>query len=107
MAKQSCSSTTSTSAGVFPAWRYAPWAARSVASARDFREKQIAAFKDKTKLPSWDEVQISDDEFRASVSANQLRIQKERGDNEDMKFGKGKDKAVIHYNAFFTVRDTA
>ena len=45
----------------------------------DFRQKQIAAFKDKTKLPSWDEVQISDDEFRASVSANQLRIQKERG----------------------------
>ncbi|HMV67232.1 MAG TPA: type III restriction endonuclease subunit R, partial [Myxococcota bacterium] len=28
----------------------------------------------------------------------QLRVEK-------MKFGKGKDKTVIHYNAFFTVRD--
>ena len=47
----------------------------------DFRQKQIAAFKDKTKLPSFDEVTISDDEFRASVQGNQLRIQKERGTN--------------------------
>ena len=31
-------------------------------------------------------------------TAEQLRVEK-------MKFGKGKDKTVIHYNAFFTVRD--
>jgi predicted helicase len=31
-------------------------------------------------------------------TAAQLRVEK-------MKFGKGKDKSVIHYNAFFTVRD--
>ena len=45
----------------------------------DFRQKQIAAFKDKGKLPSFADVKISDDEFRASVQDNQLRIQKERG----------------------------
>lgn len=34
----------------------------------------------------------------AAPTAAQLRVEK-------MKFGKGKDKSVIHYNAFFTVRD--
>ena len=47
----------------------------------DFRHRQTAAFKDKAKLPSFAEVKISDDEFRDSVSGNQLRIQKERGTN--------------------------
>ena len=47
----------------------------------DFRQRQTAAFKDKAKLPSFAEVKISDDEFRDSVSGNQLRIQKERGTN--------------------------
>jgi 4-oxalmesaconate hydratase len=47
----------------------------------DFRQKQIAAFKDKTGLPSFGSVKISDDEFRESVMGNQLRIQKERGTN--------------------------
>ena len=43
-------------------------------------------------------------EYRARVEGvakptpAQLRV-------ESMKFGKGKDKTVIHYNAFFTVRD--
>lgn len=43
-------------------------------------------------------------EYRARVegpdkpTAAQLRV-------ESMKFGKGKDKTVIHYNAFFTVRE--
>jgi len=45
----------------------------------DFRQKQIAAFKDKQPLPSFGSVKISDDEFRASVEGNQLRIQRERG----------------------------
>ena len=45
----------------------------------DFRQKQIAAFKDKQGLPSFGSVKISDDEFRESVEGNQLRIQKERG----------------------------
>ncbi|HYM17913.1 MAG TPA: amidohydrolase family protein, partial [Micropepsaceae bacterium] len=45
----------------------------------DFRQKQIAAFKDKQGLPSFGTVKISDDEFRESVEGNQLRIQKERG----------------------------
>ena len=47
----------------------------------EFRQKQVAAFKDKTKLPDWDAVKIGDDDFRESVSGNQLRIQKERGTN--------------------------
>ncbi len=34
----------------------------------------------------------------AKPSPEQLRVEK-------MKFGKGKDKTVIHYNAFFTLRD--
>ena len=45
----------------------------------DFRQKQIAALKDKLPPPSPDEMRITDDEFRASVEGNQLRIQKERG----------------------------
>jgi 4-oxalmesaconate hydratase len=45
----------------------------------DFRQKQIAAFKDKAPLPSFSSVKMSDDEFRASVEGNQLRIQRERG----------------------------
>jgi 4-oxalmesaconate hydratase len=45
----------------------------------DFRQRQIAAFKDKSGLPSFASVKISDDEFRESIVGNQLRIQKERG----------------------------
>jgi 4-oxalmesaconate hydratase len=45
----------------------------------DFRQQQIAALKDKTTLPSPDSVRISDEEFRASIEGNQLRIQRERG----------------------------
>jgi 4-oxalmesaconate hydratase len=47
----------------------------------DFRQQQIAALKDKTPLPSPDSVKISDDDFKASVEGNQLRIQRERGTN--------------------------
>jgi len=45
----------------------------------EFRQKQIAAIKDKQPLPSFGSVKISDDEFRESVEGNQLRIQRERG----------------------------
>src|SRR5437016_5747234 len=45
----------------------------------DFRQKQVAAVKDGSLLPSPSSVQISDDDFRASVEGNQLRIQRERG----------------------------
>ncbi len=47
----------------------------------DFRQKQIAALKDPSQKPSAATVKISDDEFRASVEGNQLRIQRERGTN--------------------------
>jgi 4-oxalmesaconate hydratase len=45
----------------------------------DFRQKQIIGIKDPSQKPSPASVKISDDEFRASVEGNQLRIQKERG----------------------------
>src|SRR5258707_9032229 len=45
----------------------------------DFRQKQVAAVKDGSPLPSPSSVKISDDEFRVSVEGNQLRIQRERG----------------------------
>src|SRR6267142_2147129 len=45
----------------------------------DFRQKQTAATKDGSPLPSPSSVKISDEEFRASVEGNQLRIQRERG----------------------------
>ncbi len=45
----------------------------------DFRQKQQAALKDNAPAPSPDSVKISDDEFRASIEGNQLRIQRERG----------------------------
>ena len=47
----------------------------------EFRQKQTAAFKDKSSPPSFADVKISDDAFRESVIGNQLRIQKERGTN--------------------------
>jgi 4-oxalmesaconate hydratase len=47
----------------------------------DFRQQQIAALKDKIALPSPDSVKISDDDFKASVEGNQLRIQRDRGTN--------------------------
>jgi 4-oxalmesaconate hydratase len=47
----------------------------------DFRQKQVAAIKDKSPLPSFASVKMSDDEFRESIVGNQLRIQKERGTN--------------------------
>ncbi len=45
----------------------------------EFRQRQTAAVKDKIAPPSSSSVQITDDEFRASVEGNQLRIQRERG----------------------------
>ena len=45
----------------------------------EFRQKQSAAVKDKIAPPSPSSVKISDDDFRASVEGNQLRIQRERG----------------------------
>jgi 4-oxalmesaconate hydratase len=45
----------------------------------DFRQKQIAGLKDPAAAPSPSSMKISDDEFRASVEGNQLRIQRERG----------------------------
>ena len=45
----------------------------------EFRQKQTAAAKDRIAPPSPESVKITDDEFRASVEGNQLRIQKERG----------------------------
>jgi 4-oxalmesaconate hydratase len=45
----------------------------------DFRQKQIAAIASGAPLPSPSAVTIGDDEFRASVEGNQLRIQRERG----------------------------
>src|SRR5258705_12794876 len=45
----------------------------------DFRQEQTAAAKDGSPLPSPSSVKISDEEFRASVEGNQLRIQRELG----------------------------
>ncbi len=45
----------------------------------DFRQKQIAALNDPAGAPSPASMKISDDDFRASVEGNQLRIQRERG----------------------------
>jgi 4-oxalmesaconate hydratase len=47
----------------------------------EFRQAQIAAFKDNRPLPSPSSIAISDDAFRESVINNQIRIQKERGTN--------------------------
>ena len=43
------------------------------------RQKQIAGLKNPAAAPSPQSVKISDDDFRASVEGNQLRIQRERG----------------------------
>ena len=45
----------------------------------DFRQKQVAALKDPASAPSPSSMKISDEDFRASVEGNQLRIQRERG----------------------------
>jgi 4-oxalmesaconate hydratase len=45
----------------------------------DWRKRQIAAIGDPKQRPSVDELDISDDELRASVENAQLRLQRERG----------------------------
>src|SRR5215469_11908204 len=45
----------------------------------DWRKRQTAAFADKSKPPSPDELKISDDEIRKSVEGAQLKFQRERG----------------------------
>ena len=45
----------------------------------DWRKRQIAAINDPKQRPSVDELEISDDQLRASVDNAQLRLQRERG----------------------------
>ncbi len=45
----------------------------------DFRQRQIAAFKDHAERPSPAALDISDDEIRASLEGAQLKLQRERG----------------------------
>lgn len=44
-----------------------------------FRERQIAALADPSKSPNVDEVQITDEQIRASVQDAQMKLQSERG----------------------------
>ncbi|ARP86743.1 amidohydrolase family protein [Bordetella genomosp. 9] len=44
-----------------------------------WRERQIAAFRDGMTPPSAADLRISDDEIREAIESNQLRIMKERG----------------------------
>src|SRR5579885_815935 len=44
-----------------------------------FREKQLAAAKDKTPLPAAETLAIPDDAIRTSVEQAQLKLQRERG----------------------------
>src|SRR5437870_12711524 len=44
----------------------------------DFRQRQIAAFKDKTPLPDPASLKLTDDQLRESVQP-QLKFQRERG----------------------------
>ncbi|MDE2229782.1 MAG: amidohydrolase [Alphaproteobacteria bacterium] len=44
-----------------------------------FREKQLAAAKDKSKLPAPDTLAIPDDAIRTSIEQAQLKLQRERG----------------------------
>ncbi len=45
----------------------------------EFRKAQVAAANDPKARPKPSTLQISDDEFRESIEANQLRLQRERG----------------------------
>ena len=45
----------------------------------EWRDAQIAALKDNTKMPELGTITISDDEIRASLESAQLKIQRERG----------------------------
>jgi 4-oxalmesaconate hydratase len=45
----------------------------------EFRKAQVAAANDPAARPKPSSLKISDDEFRESVEANQLRLQRERG----------------------------
>src|SRR6201992_1271136 len=44
-----------------------------------WRNRQIAAIKSPSEMPSASELHISDDELRESIEANQLRLMRERG----------------------------
>ncbi|MCD9028737.1 amidohydrolase [Luteimonas sp. BDR2-5] len=45
----------------------------------DWRDRQIAGIRDPAAMPKASELRISDDELRASIEANQLRLMRERG----------------------------
>ncbi|MDW8468923.1 MAG: amidohydrolase family protein [Burkholderiales bacterium] len=45
----------------------------------DWRSRQIAALKDPALAPKASDLRIGDDEIRASIEANQLRVMRERG----------------------------
>ena len=44
-----------------------------------YREEQVAAVKEKKALPSKASLKITDDEIRASIEGNQLKLQQQRG----------------------------
>jgi 4-oxalmesaconate hydratase len=44
-----------------------------------YRDDQIAALKDKTRVPSKGKINISDDQIRESLEGAQLKLQRERG----------------------------
>ena len=48
-------------------------------SLEDWRNRQIAGIRDPSRVPKPSELRIGDDELRASIETNQLRLMKERG----------------------------
>jgi len=45
----------------------------------EWRNRQISGLKDASQAPRLSELQISDDDLRQTIEANQLRLMKERG----------------------------
>src|SRR5690606_29497029 len=69
-----------------------------------WRARQIAAVADGTPQPRTAELRISDDEIRAAIEANQLRMMRERG--HDMTIFSPRAIFMAHHIGDFGVSST-
>ncbi len=70
----------------------------------DWRNRQIAGIKDPAMMPKVCELNISDDELRESIEANQLRLMKERG--SDLTIFSPRASFMAHHIGDFNVSST-
>jgi len=70
----------------------------------DWRNRQIAGIQDPSVMPQVAELNISDDELRQSIEANQLKLMKERG--SDITLFSPRASFMAHHIGDFSVSST-